>query len=97
MNHLTDFAKFRGEYTKTDDEKNIYYYGWELAEIGEEDEEKSLVYSHIGFIKHKKSGKSVGLIYEHNCADWTSNCKANTEQIKEHFWGIVKSVKFDEK
>ena len=96
LDNLSFFAKYEGEYSKSEDEENIYYYGKSIDRVGEEGEEKIPVYSHIGFIKHKNSGKSLGILYDHNCSDWTTNCDADTERIKDHFWELVKSVKFED-
>ena len=96
LDHLSFSAQYEGDYSKSEDEENIYYYGKKVSEIGEEGEEKIPVYSHIGFVKHKSSGKSLGIKYKHNCSDWTTNCEADTERIEEHFWQLVKSVKFEE-
>ncbi len=96
LDELTSYSQFEGEYEKTEDESNIYYYGKRIKEIGIT-EDKTPVYSHIGFIKHKTSGKSLGILHQHHCADWTDNCTADTDGIKENFWKIVKSVKFDKK
>ena len=96
LNHLSFFAQYEGDYSKSEDEENIYYYGKNIYEVGEEGEEKIPVYSHIGFVKHKNSGKSLGILYDHNCSDWTTNCDADTERIKNNFWELVKSVKFED-
>lgn len=50
----------------------------------------------IGFIKHEKNDKSLGIIYESRCSDWTLDCDANTDSVEQHFWELVKSVKFEE-
>ena len=65
LEHLSDFSKFEGEYSKSEDEKNIYYYGERIYEAGLEREEKIPVYSHIGFIKHKNSDKALGILFDH--------------------------------
>lgn len=96
LDNLSFFAKYEGDYTKSEDEENVYYYGNDIFEVGEEGEEKTPVYSHIGFVKHKDSGKSLGVLYQSNCSDWTTNCEADTERIKDHFWQLVKSVKFED-
>ncbi|WP_399629176.1 hypothetical protein [Sporosarcina sp. SG10008] len=95
LEHLSDFSKFEGEYSKSEDKNNIYYYGKRISEVGEEGEEKIPVYSHIGFIKHKNSDKALGVFLNHHCSDWTTNCNADTKSIEEHFWKLVKSVKFE--
>ncbi|WP_399629180.1 hypothetical protein [Sporosarcina sp. SG10008] len=96
LEHLSDYAQYVGEYSKSDDENNIYYYGKSVYETGQEGEEKIPVYSHIGFIKHKNSDKALGILFDHHCSDWTTNCNADTKSIKDHFWGLVKSVKFED-
>ena len=96
LDHLSFYAKYTGDYTRSEDENNIYYYGEKVSEVGEEGDEKIPVYSHLGFIKHKNSGKSLGLQFKHNCSDWTTNCDADTQRIEDHFWALVKSVKFNE-
>ncbi|HJF34270.1 MAG TPA: hypothetical protein K8V56_21105 [Sporosarcina psychrophila] len=95
LKHLTRFSGFEGEYSKSDDEKNVYYYGEMISEVGEEGEEKIPVYSNIGFIKHKNSDKALGILFDHRCSDWTTNCDADTKRIKNHFWKLLKSVKFE--
>ncbi|MEK4711914.1 MULTISPECIES: hypothetical protein [Sporosarcina] len=97
LEHLSDFSKFEGEYSKSEDENNIYYFGKRTSEVGEEGEEKIPVYSHIGFIKDKNSDKALGILFNHHCSDWTTNCNADTKSIEEHFWELVKSVKFEDK
>ncbi len=95
---LSDFAQYEGEYTKKEVGTNIYYYAKDSYEIKNEKEGISVpIFSNIGFVKDKESDKSIGLLYKHRCADWTTNCNANTKEIEDHFWKIVKSVKFDEK
>lgn len=96
LEHLSDYAKFEGEYSKSEDKNNIYYYGKRISEVGEEGEEKIPVYSHIGFIKDKNSDKALGLMFDHHCSDWTTNCTADTKSIEDHFWELVKSVKFED-
>lgn len=96
LRYLTRFMQFGGDYTTSEDEENIYYYGKQITEVGNSSDEKVAVYSYIGFIKHKNSGKSLGLVYEQNCSDWSNNCELDTEQTVEHFWKILKSVDFDE-
>ncbi|QNK87581.1 hypothetical protein H7992_20775 [Sporosarcina sp. resist] len=96
LEHLSDFSKFEGEYSKKEDKNNIYYYGKRISEVGEEGEEKIPVYSHIGFIKHKNSDKALGILFDHHCSDWTTNCNADTKSIEDHFWKLVKSVKFED-
>ncbi|WP_338655045.1 hypothetical protein V6B14_02995 [Sporosarcina psychrophila] len=95
LQHLTDFSKFKGEYSKSEDEDNIYYYGERIYEAGLEREVKIPVYSYIGFIKHKNSDKALGIVFDHHCSDWTLNCEADTKLIKDHFWKLVKSVEFE--
>ncbi len=97
LDSLTDFAQYEGEYIKTEDENNAYYYGKKVKKVKNAVEEEIPVYSDIGFVKHKKSNKSMGVLYKHHCADWTDNCTADTDEIKENFWKMVKSVKFDKK
>jgi len=95
LQHLSDFAKFEGDYSKSEDENNIYYYGERIYEAGLEEEVKIPVYSYIGFIKDKNSDKALGILFDHHCSDWTLNCEADTRRIKDHFWGLVKSVEFE--
>ncbi|WP_300379793.1 hypothetical protein, partial [Clostridium sp.] len=74
----------------------IYYFGKQINQVeGEEWEEDIPVYSYLGFIKHKHSNKSLGVMHDHRCADWTNNCTTDTDGLKEDFWKIIKSVKFD--
>ncbi|HHY21819.1 MAG TPA: hypothetical protein GX525_08035, partial [Bacilli bacterium] len=89
-------AHYEGEYDKTEDEKHIYYFGKMISQVGgDEGEEPAPVYVFLGLLKDKKSDKSLGLYYGYNCSDWTTNCNANSVQIEEHFWKIMKSVQFD--
>lgn len=93
---MSVFAHYEGEYDKTEDEKHIYYFGKMISQVGgDEGEEPVPVYVFLGVIKDKNSDKSLGLHYEHHCSDWTTNCHANSAQIEEHFWKIMKSVQFD--
>ncbi len=93
LDHLTFYSKIEGDYEKFEEGSYIYYYANDMFEVGEN---KIPVYSHIGFIKHKNSDKSLGIIYESRCSDWTLECDSDTERIKNHFWELVKSVKFDD-
>ncbi|WP_421101612.1 hypothetical protein ACOKXV_16520 [Sporosarcina psychrophila] len=93
LDHLSFYAKYEGNYERFEEGDNIYYYANDIFEVGEN---SIPVYAHIGFIKHKESDKSVGIIYERNCSDWTTNCDADTQRIKDHFWELVKSVKFED-
>ena len=94
--HLADYAQYEGEFERFEEEENIYYYGKSISEVGEKGEEEIPVYSNIGFVKHKKSGKSLGILHDHRCSDWTTNCNADTERIEKHFWELVKSVRFED-
>ncbi len=97
LRSLTRYMKFEGDYEKSEDDHHIYYDGKLITEVGGRNgREKVPVYSYLGFIKDKNSGKALALIYEHNCCDWTNTCKANTKEIEENFWHLVKSVKFDD-
>ena len=93
LDNLTFFSKYEGEYSKSEDEENIYYYGEKISEVGED---KVPFYIYLGFVKQKDSGKSLGIQYEHHCNDWKKPCDSDTERIKNHFWRLVKSVKFEE-
>lgn len=97
LKRMTRYMKFEGDYEKSEDDQHIYYYGKMITEVGGRDgREKVPVYSYLGFIKDKDSNKTLALIYEHNCSDWTNTCQADTKEIEEHFWHIIKSVKFDD-
>ncbi|RJS61329.1 hypothetical protein [Bacillus sp. PK3_68] len=97
LRRLTRYMNFKDEYEKSEDDHHIYYYGKLITEVGGKDgKEKVPVYSYLGFIKDKGSSKTLSLIYEHNCSDWTNTCEADTKEIEEHFWHLVKTVKFDD-
>jgi len=91
LKHLARFAQYEGDFERFEERGNIYYHALMLTEI---EENKIPVY--LGFIKQKESGKSLGIQYEYHCSDWTSNCDLDTERIKNHFWELVKSVRFEE-
>ncbi|WP_248512698.1 hypothetical protein [Sporosarcina sp. NCCP-2222] len=96
LRQLTRYMKFEGEYEKSEDDDHRYYFGKAVTEVGGKDgKEKVPVYSYLAFIEDKESEKTLSLIYEHNCSDWTNTCKADTKEIEDHFWKIVKSVTFD--
>ncbi len=93
LKHLARFAKYEGDFERFEEGGNIYYHATTVAEIGEDN---IPFYIYLGFVKQKDSGKSLGIQYEHHCSDWKTTCDADTERIKNHFWELVKSVKFDE-
>lgn len=93
---LNIFAHYEGEYDQTEDEKHYYYFGKMVSQVGgDEGKEPVPVYVSLGLIKDKNSDKSLGIHYEHHCSDWTTNCHANSAEIEEQFWKIMKSVQFD--
>ena len=93
LKHLARFAKYEGDFERFEEKGNIYYHALRIVEVGEN---KIPAYIYLGFIKQKESGKSLGIQYEYHCSDWTTNCDTDTERIKNHFWELVKSVKFED-
>ncbi len=93
LDNLSFFSKYEGDFERFEEGGNIYYHALRIVEMGEN---KSPAYIYLGFIKQKESGKSLGIHYEHHCSDWTTNCDADTERNKNHFWELVKSVKFED-
>ncbi len=93
LDHFSFDSQYEGDFERFEEEDKIYYHAKEVIEVGT-DKSEAIVY--LAFIKHKNSNKSLGVHYEVNCSDWTPNCDANTEQINNHFWELVKSVKFED-
>jgi hypothetical protein len=93
LNHFSFDSQYEGDFERFEEEDKIYYHAKEVIGV-EKDKSEAIVY--LAFIKHKNSDKSLGVHYEVNCSDWTPNCDADSERIKNHFWELVKSVKFAE-
>ncbi|QTD43206.1 hypothetical protein [Sporosarcina sp. Te-1] len=94
---MSSSVEYDGDYEKTEDKNHIYQHAKTMYEVGgREREGASCCLFLFRLVKDKNSDKALSLTYQHNCTDFTNICNLDSKEIKEHFWKIVKSVRFDE-